>query len=149
MAVLDRVRIETLALTNNGGRIVFQAVWQNRVSRWAAIFMAVNGWWLFTMLLKYSDVHRSMTIWPDAGEVQPYFNPETRELVHYRVDNVLPSEIAQLAGWPGYDQLCGLAILNMAMFAWLVRLSLSKGATQPPHTKPVDAADGGRNSVSS
>jgi hypothetical protein len=115
---------------------MFQTIWHHRLSRWAAIFIVVNAWVLFTTFVKYSHADRLMTIWPEASNVQPYFNADSGELSVYKV-NVSPDEIAKQARWPKYGEICGLAALNIAILAWLLRLSITESRTAPSSTEPV------------
>ena len=114
---------------------MFQAIRRNRVSRWAAIFIAVNAWVLLTSALKYWHPDRLLTIWPDAAHVHPYLDPETREIVHYIVSDVSVSEIARQAQWPDCGELFGLATVNIAMLAWLFRLSFTQKPPALPNTE--------------
>ena len=111
---------------------LLQEIWRSPIARWATVALAVNGLGLLNSVIRYPWAERSLTLWVPASDVQPYLDPDSRDVVRYEVKNVSVREFAKRAGWPDYLELCGLAGLNLALFAWLLRLVLAEQRQRPP-----------------
>jgi hypothetical protein len=92
------------------------------MARLAAIAIALNLLALIGRLSDHLRSRKSLDLWVPAADVHPYLNPDTREVVNYRVENVSVTEIVTRAGWTKFEDLYGALGLNAVLFAWMLRL---------------------------
>jgi len=101
---------------------LFRVIRENRLARLAAIAIALNLLALIGQLPNHLRSRKSLDLWVPAADVHPYLNPDTREVVQYKVANVNVADVARAAGWPKFDDLYGVLGLNVVLFAWMLRL---------------------------
>ena len=59
-----------------------------------------------------------------AADVTPLNDGETGELVSYYVESIPVDEVAIWARWPTFGAMYGVIGLNIALFAWILRLAV-------------------------
>jgi hypothetical protein len=105
---------------------LFGAIRNNRVARWVAIAIALNLLVLMGQFIAQWRSSKSVTLWVPATDVHPYLNSDTGKVVEYKVTNV---DVEQITVWtqkPKLEELYGALGLNIALFAWVLRLVLVK-----------------------
>jgi hypothetical protein len=103
---------------------MFRATKNNRVARWAAVAVALNALALTGSFFRQLESRKSVDLWVPAADVHPYLDPDTREVVNYKVTDVAVEEVSRWARWPKFEELYGALGLNIALFGWVIRLAL-------------------------
>ncbi len=101
-----------------------QAVKDSRLARWAVIAIGIN---IFALIGPICDQLRSaktVKLIIPAADVRPMHEPGTGKLVSYYVESIPVDEVAIWARWPTFGALYGAIGVNIALFAWMLRLAV-------------------------
>jgi hypothetical protein len=112
-------------------RGLMRDIWRTRVGRWAVVALALNAWTLLIAVLHGLGAKHTVTLFPEAADVRPYLNPDTREVTMYKVENVSVEDVMRQSRWRDTGEVCGLAVLNIVLFAWLLRVALTEQRQAP------------------
>ena len=101
-----------------------QAIKDSRLARWAFIAIAINTLALPGPICDQLRSAKTVRLILPAADVSPMHDPGTRELVYYYVESIPVDEVAIWARWPTFGALYGAIGINIALFAWMLRLAI-------------------------
>lgn len=101
-----------------------QAIKNSRLARWATIAIALNTLGLIGPIGDQLDSAKTAKFDIPAADVTPMHDATTGELVSYYVENIPVERVAIWAKWPTFGTLYGVIGINLALFAWILRLAI-------------------------
>jgi hypothetical protein len=101
-----------------------QAIKHNRLARWAAIAIALNTLQLIGPICDQLGSAKTVKLLIPAADVTPMHDAGTGELDSYYVESIPVDEVAIWARWPTFGTLYGVIGINIALFAWMLRLAI-------------------------
>jgi hypothetical protein len=101
-----------------------QGIKDSRLARWATIAIAINVLGLIGATGNQLSSAKTVTLVIPASDVSPMHDAGTGKLVSYYVENIPVEKVAIWAKWPTFGNWYGAIGINIALFAWILRLAI-------------------------
>jgi hypothetical protein len=101
-----------------------QAIKDSRLARWAAVAIALNATGLIGPISDQLRSAKTVNLVIPAADVRPMHDPGTGKLVSYYVESIPVDKVAIWANWPTFGAFYGVIGVNIALFAWILRLAI-------------------------
>jgi hypothetical protein len=101
-----------------------QAIRDSRLARWATIAIALNTLALTGPICNQLGSAKTVKLVIPAADVRPMHDATTGKLDSYYVESIPAEEVVIWARWPTFGTLYGVIGLNIALFAWMLRLAI-------------------------